>query len=178
MGGVEAAPGRTPTRLQTPFVVALSLSLLITAVGGGAEPDAVTSEHGSAVTSAAGYGYEFADDNVLAPPAAAPNEPNGSGESAGGRVRPEVIQSVIRTHAAEIKVCRDAALLRNPAVAGKVAVHFVINPDGSVEGAKDSGSTVQDAAMIQCVIGAVGAIHFAASTAGLITVVYPIVFTP
>lgn len=161
---------------HAPILVALSLSLAL--VGCGAEPDAVTSEHGSAVTSASDYGYEFADDNVLAPAAAVPNAPNSGGDSAGGRVRPEVIQSVVRAHAAEIKVCRDAAVQRNPAMAGKVAVHFVINADGSVEGAKDSGSTVQDAAMIQCVVGAVGAFHFAASTAGLITVVYPIVFTP
>jgi outer membrane biosynthesis protein TonB len=161
---------------HAPILVALSLSLAL--VGCGAEPDAVTSEHGSAVTAAAGYGYEFADDNVLAPPAAEASAPNGGGESAGGRVRPEVIRDVVRAHAAEIKVCRDAALQRTPAIAGTVSVHFVINPDGSVEGAKDSGSTVQDAAMIQCVVGAVGAFHFAASTAGLITVVYPIVFTP
>jgi outer membrane biosynthesis protein TonB len=161
---------------HAPILVALSLA--IAAVGCGAEPDAVTSEHGSALTSGAGYGYEFADDNVLAPAAAEQSQPNAGGESVGGRVRPEVIRDVVRAHAGEIQICRDAARQRNPAVAGKVAVHFVIHPDGSVEDAKDSGSTVQDDALIQCVVGAVGAIHFAASTAGLITVVYPIVFSP
>jgi outer membrane biosynthesis protein TonB len=159
---------------HAPILVALSLSLALVACG--AEPDAVTSEHGSALTNAAGYGYEFADDNVLAPSPAEKNE-QGGGASVGGRMRPEVIRDVVRAHAGELTVCRDAARQRSSTMAGTVTVHFTIHPDGSVEGAKDSGSTVQDAAMIQCVVGAVGAMSFPVSAAGTITVVYPIVFS-
>jgi zinc protease len=71
-------------------LAALSLSPVV--AGCGAEPDATTAERGSAVISAAGYGYEFEDDNVVAPGAAKKDEPATSPEVLGGRVAPEVIR--------------------------------------------------------------------------------------
>ena len=152
-----------------------ALSLAMFTVGCGAEPDGANVDHSSAVTSNTGYGYEFEDDDLLAPKdttaAASP-----SGAIKDGRLAPEAIRDAVRAHAGEIKACHDAAQKRDPAVSGKVTVHFVIRPDGSVEGPKDNGSTVKDEAMLQCMTGAFGGMKFPTSTGGPITVVYPLVF--
>jgi outer membrane biosynthesis protein TonB len=160
------------------FVAALSLALALPLVGCGAEPDGATTERGSALISNAGYGYEFEDDNVVAPSAPPAAAPATSPAVLGGRVAPELLQNVVRAHAAEINTCHAAAQQRNAAVSGKIVVHFVIQADGTVDGARDAGSTVTDAAMIGCVVGAFSGFHFPASTAGLITAVYPLLFTP
>ena len=71
-------------------------------------------------------------------------------------------------------------------LAGTVAVQFVINQDGSVQGAsvatnQEAGNDttpLADPNVVQCVVGGFGKLKCPAPQGGYVTVVYPIVFAP
>jgi hypothetical protein len=93
-----------------------------------------------------------------------------------GRLPPEVIQRILRTHFGVFRKCYEAALQRAPKTEGRVAVKFVIGRDGKVSGAADGGSDVGDAQMIACIVDDVAKLNFPQPEGGIVTVVYPIVF--
>jgi hypothetical protein len=67
----------------------------------------------------------------------------------------------------------------NPALAGKVAVKFVIGTKGDVTSAAPAvGTTLPDATVVSCVMGVVTSLSFPQPEAGTVTVVYPIIFSP
>jgi hypothetical protein len=76
------------------------------------------------------------------------------------------------------RACYERGLRTNPALAGRVTVKFVVDRSGAVAVASDGGSDIPDDGVKKCVIAAFGALSFPAPANGLLTVVYPIAFSP
>jgi hypothetical protein len=124
---------------------------------------------------AKGYGYEFKTDSVKDPK---PAETSAPGTIKAGRLAPEVIQGVVRQNFGKFRACYEAGLKKDPKLAGDIKVRFVIKEDGTVTDAKDEGSTLADKDVVACVVGAVSPMTFPKPEGGIVTVVYPIKFTP
>ncbi len=96
----------------------------------------------------------------------------------GGRLPPEVIQRVIRQNFGRFRMCYENGLKSNPNLQGRVAVRFVIGRDGSVGTAANGGSDLPDSGVVGCVVHAFYGISFPQPEDGIVTVTYPIMFTP
>lgn len=95
-----------------------------------------------------------------------------------GRLDPAVIQRVVRANFGAFRACYERGLTKNPELAGRVQVRFVIERDGSVSHAADDGSTMPDRAVTECVVRAYSKLSYPRPKGGIVTVVYPIVFRP
>jgi hypothetical protein len=94
-----------------------------------------------------------------------------------GRLRPEVIQRVVRENFGRFRFCYEAGLRSNPSLDGRVVVKFVIDRGGAVGLAADAGSDLADTHVTQCVVSAFEDLSFPSPDGGMVTVVYPIVFS-
>lgn len=108
----------------------------------------------------------------------------GSAESSlkSGSGRPhvdkDVVREIVREHIDEVRGCYNEGLARDPELAGRVAVNFVIGPDGHVVSA-----TVQqglgDDGVDQCLVEHVKTWKFPApGGSGNVIITYPFNFTP
>jgi hypothetical protein len=95
-----------------------------------------------------------------------------------GRLAPEHIQAVVRSHADDNKRCYEQGLARDRNLTGKVETKFLIERDGRVAGVMDHGSTITDPEVVKCVQAVFFAMKFDAPVGGVVTVVYPIIFSP
>ena len=102
----------------------------------------------------------------------------GGTTQVNGRLPPEAVQRVVRQSFGRLRACYEAGLLRNPDLEGRVSVKFVIDREGQVALASPwTDSTIGDAAVAQCVTRAYQSMTFPKPEGGIVTVVYPIVFT-
>jgi hypothetical protein len=92
---------------------------------------------------------------------------------ADGRLKPEAIQQVVRSHFNEFRLCSDNALRYHSNLQGRVVLPFVIQPDGSVSVPSVGGNPV-----IARVIRVLEGVCFPPFRGGPLTVHYPIVFAP
>lgn len=98
--------------------------------------------------------------------------------TSGAGLPPEVIQRIVRAKIGQIQACYEAAMAKAPALAGKVAVKFIIDGQGSVSSASAADTNITDADMVSCVIGAVKKMSFPAPDGGSpIVVTYPFNFS-
>ena len=95
-----------------------------------------------------------------------------------GRLPPEVIQRIVRQNYGRFRLCYEQGLSRNPNLEGRVQVRFVIGRDGSVSNVGNGGSDIPDSAVVQCVIRNYYGLSFPQPEGGIVTVVYPIMFSP
>lgn len=95
-----------------------------------------------------------------------------------GTLPPGVIQRVVRQNFGRFRQCYETGLRANPNLAGRVAVRFVIARDGSVSNASNGGSDLPDSGVVSCVIRAYYGLSFPAPNSGIVTVTYPIAFSP
>lgn len=95
-----------------------------------------------------------------------------------GRLPPEVIQRIVRQNHGRFRMCYEGGLARNPNLEGRVAVRFVIGRDGAVSNVGNGGSDLPDSAAVGCVISAFYGLSFPQPDNGIVTVVYPIAFSP
>jgi hypothetical protein len=95
-----------------------------------------------------------------------------------GRLPPEVIQRIVRQNYGRFRMCYEQGLARNPNLEGRVQVRFVIGRDGSVSNVSNGGSDIPDSAVVQCVIRNYYGLSFPQPEGGIVTVVYPIMFSP
>lgn len=95
-----------------------------------------------------------------------------------GHLPADVIQRIVRQNDGRYRFCFQQGLKANPALEGRVTVKFMIARDGSVGYASDGGSDIPDASVRQCVVSAFTALSFPAPDSGIVTVYYPIAFTP
>lgn len=99
--------------------------------------------------------------------------------AAAGRLEPLVIQAVVRASFGRFRACYEGALRNDPHLQGRVATRFVIDRDGSVREAKvDPTSDLPDQAVLLCVALEFKKLRFPEPNGGIITVVYPISFSP
>lgn len=108
---------------------------------------------------------------------AAPSVRQGATQ-VSGRLPPDVIQRIVRQRFGRFRLCYENGLRSNPNLQGRVAIRFVIGPDGVVRGASDGGSDLPSQEVIACVARGFTGISFPQPEGGIVTVVYPITFTP
>jgi outer membrane biosynthesis protein TonB len=95
-----------------------------------------------------------------------------------GRLPPEVIQRIVRQNYGRFRLCYENGLRNNPNLQGRVSVRFVIGRDGSVSNVGNAGSDLPDPAVVSCVTRAYYGLSFPQPEGGIVTVVYPIMFSP
>jgi hypothetical protein len=95
-----------------------------------------------------------------------------------GHLPPEVIQRIVRQNFGRFTFCYQNGLKSNPNLEGRVSVKFVIGRDGAVQVAADGGSDIPDARVRQCVVSSFAGLSFPPPDSGMVTVVYPLMFTP
>ncbi len=109
--------------------------------------------------------------------AKAPTLRQGS-TTVNGRLPPEVIQRIVRQNFGRFRLCYDNGLRTNPNLQGRVSVKFVIDRSGAVSTAQDGGSDLADQGVVSCVVRGFNNRSFPQPEGGIVTVVYPIIFTP
>jgi hypothetical protein len=95
-----------------------------------------------------------------------------------GRLPPEVIHRIIRQNFGRFRLCYEQGLRNNPNLQGRVSVRFVIGRDGAISNVANGGSDMPDGAVVSCIVRAFGGLSFPQPEAGIVTVVYPIMFAP
>ena len=95
-----------------------------------------------------------------------------------GRLPPETIQRIVRQNFGRFRLCYENGTRANPNLEGRVSTKFVIDRAGAVQLTADGGSDLPDQGVVQCVVRAFGDLSFPQPEGGMVTVVYPIVFTP
>jgi hypothetical protein len=87
-----------------------------------------------------------------------------------------VIIRVVRQQFGSFRRCYEHGLQTNPALAGRVAVKFIIGANGDVTFAADGGSDLASSNVRDCVIARVRSLIFPKPEHGIVTVVYPVIF--
>jgi len=103
--------------------------------------------------------------------------PDGT-STVNGHIPPEVIQRVVRQNFGRFRACYEGGLRTNPNLTGRVAARFVIDRTGAVSNAANGGSDLPDSKVISCVLSAFYGLSFPSPDAGVVTVTYPIMFSP
>ena len=98
--------------------------------------------------------------------------------SVSGRLPPEVIQRIVRQNFGRFKLCYENGLRNNPSLQGTVTVRFIIGRDGAVSGASNGGGGMPDAGVVSCVVRSFQGLSFPQPEGGIVTVTYPISFSP
>ena len=85
------------------------------------------------------------------------------------------IQRVVRRHKPEVRFCYEQALVSRPDLEGRVAVRFIVQPDGHVSTSVTQNQTIGSDRVSECVTNAVTRWGFPQSE-GITAVTYPFVF--
>jgi len=94
-----------------------------------------------------------------------------------GRLPPEVIQRIVRQNYGRFRLCYENGLRSNPNLQGRATVKFVIDRMGSVATSSDGGSDIPDSAVVSCVVRGFGNLSFPQPEGGIVSVVYPLIFS-
>jgi hypothetical protein len=100
------------------------------------------------------------------------------GLSVNGRLPPEVIQRIVRANFGRFRMCYQRGLDRQPSLEGRVSTRFLVARSGEVIRAQDAGSDLPDSAVVGCVVAAFTMLSFPAPEGGMVSVEYPIRFSP
>jgi hypothetical protein len=156
------------------------------------------------LTLAALFALSCGGREVTVPAPAPPPVPSrGSlGKVPRGRLDPAVIQRIVRSDFDAMKACYADGLRRNPHLTGKISTRFVIERDGHVSSAADADNTppaneierhlrdappsisapaaprFPDPAVTSCVVARFAELKFPEPEGGIVTVVYPVIFSP
>ncbi len=105
-----------------------------------------------------------------------PNVTSGDVILLGG-LRKDQIDRVVKKHLSQIRYCYQKELNRNPTMAGKVQVRFVIDKDGHVSNAKIQGTSLNSPVVENCICERFMHFKFPKPTGGgIVIVTYPFVF--
>lgn len=137
------------------------------------------------VLVAAGVGLACAPRSRARPgnapdPASSPSAAKaGHRPPKAGRLPPEVIQKVVRDAYGRFRRCYEAGLAKDANLEGKLVVRFVIDREGKVgEVTVAKGTTLPDQAAVGCMVREYESLTFPPPDDGIVTVVYPIMFSP
>jgi len=95
-----------------------------------------------------------------------------------GHLPPEVVQRIVRQNYGRFRQCYENGLRTNPNLTGRVTARFVIGREGSVANVQNGGSDIPDSGVVSCVVSAFYGLSFPTPEAGIVTVSYPIMFSP
>jgi hypothetical protein len=104
--------------------------------------------------------------------------PRDDGGPVNGRLPPIVIQKIVRDHFSEYRACYETGLGRNRNLSGRVAIKFIIDRSGTVRDTQPVCTSLPDDAVVRCIVDGFNRLSFPDPEGGLVTVVYPILFTP
>ncbi|MFO0598995.1 MAG: TonB family protein [Myxococcaceae bacterium] len=94
-----------------------------------------------------------------------------------GGLDKDVIMKVIKRHQNEIKFCYEQELQKNPALGGKVAVAWTIDPTGGVSEANVSESSIGNANVESCIVQRIRRWKFPEPQGGgVVNVTFPWIF--
>jgi hypothetical protein len=95
------------------------------------------------------------------------------------RLPPVVIQRIVRESFRRFRLCYERGLKNNPNLQGRVTIKFIIDLDGTVKMvAKDPRSDMPDPDVTDCVVQGFSKLLFPPPAQGMVTVIYPIQFSP
>lgn len=101
------------------------------------------------------------------------------GESTvSGHLPAEVVQRVVRQSFGRFRGCYEEGLRTNPNLEGRVTARFVIARDGSVASVQSGGADLPDAKVVACVLRNYQSLSFPSPGDGIVTVTYPLMFSP
>lgn len=89
---------------------------------------------------------------------------------------PPTLLHAIQERAAETRLCYERALLRNPALAGRMRIMIRIGEDGGVQNAELDHDALDDADMQRCVLATFQGAFTPAPENGCVQVHIPLVF--
>lgn len=95
-----------------------------------------------------------------------------------GRLPPEVIQRIVRQNHGRFRACYEKGLSANPSLSGRVSVRFVIGRNGAVSNVSNGGASIGSSEVASCVVQAFYGLSFPKPEGGIVTVSYPIAFSP
>lgn len=98
--------------------------------------------------------------------------------SVSGNLPPEVIQRIVRQNFGRFRLCYENGLRNNPNLQGRVSVRFVIGRDGAISNVGNAGSDMPDSGVVSCIVRAFYTMSFPQPESGIVTVVYPLKFSP
>lgn len=99
-------------------------------------------------------------------------------ESVDGSLDPKQISAAIKRRLAGIKNCYEQALKRNPKLAGKIVIAFVIDENGKVSEASVDSDSMGDSGVAKCIISLIRRVRFPKPDDGTVEASFPFVFTP
>ena len=88
------------------------------------------------------------------------------------------MQRIVRQNYGRFRQCYENGLRGNPNLTGRVTARFVIGREGSVTNVQNGGSDLPDSGVVSCVVAAFYGLSFPTPEAGIVTVSYPIMFSP
>jgi len=94
-----------------------------------------------------------------------------------GFLDPALIQAVVRDNLASIRYCYEKELNRDPKLAGKIIVQFIIDLSGTVTEAKVENSMMKDPIVEDCITRRIKRWRFPKPQGGDVVVSYPFVFS-
>jgi len=95
-----------------------------------------------------------------------------------GKLDKAVIQRIIRRRLNQIRYCYERELTKEPNLAGRVVVKFVIGKEGEVSAANVKSTTMNHATAEKCFVGRFMRMQFPKPTGGGVVIVnYPLVFS-
>ena len=86
------------------------------------------------------------------------------------------IQRVVQARSAGIKFCYEQQLQRNPGLAGKIVLNWLIKPDGRVKSAHVVSSSMKSSKVEKCMIRQVRRWRFKKPEGGMCSINFPFVF--
>lgn len=95
-----------------------------------------------------------------------------------GSIDKNVIRRVVRAHINEIRSCYNKGLSANPNLKGRLAVRFIIGPDGKILAAELAEDGVPDPKVGTCVVAAVKRWVFPKPAGSSVVITYPFVLEP
>jgi len=102
-----------------------------------------------------------------------------SAVSITGTIDRELIRRVIQANHGKFRYCYENELVRNPRLSGRIAVRFQIDAQGKVTFANVASTTMNNAAVENCVVARIRGLTFPMPQGGGVALVtYPFLFTP
>ncbi len=133
----------------------------------------IGSRCGTGIGTGTGTGEPPGVGHATKPPTLTPK-----GTVVSGRLPAEVIRRTIRNNFGRFQQCYERGLARNPGLEGRVTARFIIDTEGKVVSVSNGGSDLPDAEVVSCVLQAYSRVSFPQPEDGIVTVVYPISFSP